>query len=437
MTTYISTKNLSVKNAEDFIASISNATDNVYFSIAHVSPWANDASPEQATDTTQYAVNFWRSAIAGKKVTAGNMSLVVPRINWATGTVYAQYTDTGTNYGNNFYVMNTTYDVYKCISNNNGANSTVMPTYTATNVTNQEVDGYIWKYMFTVSTADRNNYLTANWMPVKHLNADDGSAQWHVQQDAIDGAINFIQLTNSGNNFTNSSNIIVTINGDGTSANVTASINVTSQTVSNLTIISPGYGYHFANVSITGGAGSNAAANAVISPFGGHGYNAVSELGASTLMINISLQSDENGYVPVQNDYRQFVLLRNPVTYGSNTAFANLRFKQYQTVTVSTGAGDYNLDEYVFQGPSLSAATYSGKVINWDSTNNKVELTETVGNITSASLQGFTSGTQRFVINSSQTDLKLYQGEILYIENITPIQRANNQTENFKVLLRF
>jgi hypothetical protein len=440
MATAVTTNLLNVKNAENFIDAITTGTNNVYVAIAHTDAWANDSAPESVSDNTDVYVDFWRSAIGGKKITGNEISLVIPRVNWTANTVYVEYSNVNANslFDQDFYVMTTDYNVYKCISNNNSANSTIMPTYLDTASTNKETDGYIWKYMYTLSTSDRVRYTTEDWIPVKYLGSNDGSLQWQVQENAIDGGIQFVKLTNSGNNYTNTSNIIVTITGDGTGANVTAQINTTSQTVSNLTVVTPGTGYHFANVAISGGAGTNAAANVVISPFGGHGSNPVNELGGTTVMINLNLKADENGFITTQNDYRQIVLLQDPIVYGSNnTIYSNTRFTQSMEITTSSGADNYSLDEYVYQGTSLETASFSGRVLNWDSVNNKVQLIETVGSPTSTLLVGDTSAVQRFVLSTSYYDLKPYTGELLYIENISPIQRAEDQTENIKLILRF
>jgi len=53
-------------------------------------------------------------------------------------------------------------------------------------------------------------------------------------------------------------------------------------------------------------------------PPGGHGYDAVSELGANRIMISQILNKDESGVFPVNDDYRQFGLLLNPRLLSNN-----------------------------------------------------------------------------------------------------------------------
>jgi len=49
-----------------------------------------------------------------------------------------------------------------------------------------------------------------------------------------------------------------------------------------------------------------------MSPFGGHGSNAVLELGASRLIIKTSFEGSENGELNSSNDFRQIAIIKNP-----------------------------------------------------------------------------------------------------------------------------
>jgi len=431
------TKNFDVDNAVDFIENITLANANVYLVISQTKEWANDASPPEANSSLSSQVEFWRGALGGKKIVGNDLQLVVPRVNWQNNTVYAAYTDKTDPIGTNFYVLTEDYNVYKCLSNNNGAPSTVMPSYTSVDRTATESDGYVWKYMLTLTTSDRQRFLTADWFPVRTLPLDDGSLQWRVQEQAGVGALNVIRVSNAGVGYTNTSNIVVSVVGDGSGCIASASINTTSQTVSSIIVSVPGSGYHFANVTISGGGGSGAQAEAVISPFQGHGKDPVRELGARNLMINIRLQRDENEKLTVQNDFRQLAILQEPLVFGTTNAMSNSVFTQTFGVQVGSGFGDYIVDEYVFQGGSVPTATFSGRVVGWDSPNNTLHLTETTGSITAAPITGFESGITRFTINTENQDVVPYSGNILYLENFTPISRAEDQTESITTVITF
>ena len=433
----ITTKSFGVTSVILTIDVLSAQLTNFYVAICHSEPWANESSPDIPTDTNITDVNIWRSMYGGKKIAGNEFIAVVPLINWTANTVYAAYNDQDANlYSKNFYVMNNTYSVYKCVENNYGANSTVQPTYTATGVTNQTSDLYIWKYMFTISASDRTNFLTSNWMPVKTLSLDDGSLQWQVQNNATSG-INSVLVINGGIGYNNTANITVVITGDGAFCTATANINLTSQTVTSISVTNPGSGYHYANAAIVGGGGSGATANVVISPFGGHGSDPVNELGASSMMSTISFNNTESGKLDVQNAFRQFILLRDPLIYGTTTKFANTVFSQSTPLNLSAGSGNYILNESVFQGSGMVGSTFSGTVLDWDPVNSVIYLTKTSGNPTSAALIGLNSGTARFIIGIGTPDVQPYSGNILYIDNFTSIQRANNQSEIFQFVFSF
>lgn len=430
-------KNFNVENAQEFIKDALDIRANTYLVFAKVESWANDAAPNTPFDNTQNYVNFWRSAVGGKRVTGGDMTTAVARVNWTANTVYNAYSDVANTTQTNFYVLTSDYNVYKCLYNNGGANSTIQPTYTSYDRTNQEADGYIWKYMLTLNTSDRVRFLSDSFMPIRTLTLDDGSLQWRVQQAAVDGSINVITVSNAGSSYTNTSNVTATITGDGSLATATVNLNTTTNTVANVIVTNPGSGYHYANVAISGGGGSGAVANVVISPFGGHGSNPAFELGASNVIINMRLKGTEGGDLLVGNDFRQLALVLDPIETSTGKVFANATFMQTLTALTSTGATNYVNDEYVFQGGTLATATFSGRVVSWDSTNNTVYLTETAGTPTSASLQGATSGTIRFLISTTPKEVKPYTGKVLYIDNISSITRASDQTEDIKLVVQF
>lgn len=426
-----------------FMSSVSSlATDSYYVGVGAVSPWANsDTQIPTAVDILNQKVMAWRSMFAGKRITGNDVCLVAPRVNWANGVVYTAYTSTGnTDLGNtNFYVLTSDYNVYKCIQNANNAPSTVQPTYVSFSSTNQEIDGYIWKYMYTLTVSDRVRFMTDAWMPVRFLTFNNGSTQWQVQQAAIPGGLNSILVLTGGTGYSNVSNLSVTITGDGTGASAVA--NLTGNSVSSIRMVSPGSGYTFCNaaiqdVSFTPGTG--ATLSVIIDPPGGLGSNPVDELEAKDVMINTRIKGSENGVLSVQNDFRQVLLLHNPVDAISGNTYSNTAFSQTMKLTVSPGGGNYSLDEYVFQGPSISNPYFSGKVVDWDQGNNIVQVVETFGTPTAIALIGATSGTQRLsVIAVTNPNLQYFSGRILYFDNTSAIQRAIDQTDDIKIVLQF
>lgn len=439
--TAIRTKSLRINSAFQFREQVFEANNqNLFVTLGKSVPWANDSLPNTSVDSVNDENMIWKSMIGGKKITGGDISLVTKRFNWTANTVYTQYDDKANNLLNDstqFYVLTDDFNVYKCLFNNNGANSTQKPIYTTLNNTSTESDGYIWKYMYTLNTNDRRRFLTDEWMPVKTLTTDDGSPQWGVQQAAIDGSINVILVENSGSVYTNASNALVTVRGDGTGLTALAFLNSTSQTVSNIVVTSTGTNYTAASISVSGSSGTNATCRAVISPIGGHGKNPIFELGASTVMINKRIDGDEEGRLPVGSEFRQISIIQDPYIYGTTTNFANVTFTQLTTLTVSGSGPEFVVDEIVYQGTNLLNSTFQAKVYSWDTSNGKLKLTETYGTPLSKNIIGTTSGAARFVTNITNPDLKPRSGHVLYIDNIEPVSRSTDQTENITVIIKF
>lgn len=447
MAVSVYSKNLNIFNAEQFKESVSEvANTSLYFTIGRTQAWANDADPLQANTSVTSLYEVYRNMIGAKKITGNDLYHCIPRINWTQGTVYDRYDHCTCslilfNPNTKFYIVTPNWDVYKCISNNNGAPSQNVPIQKITTGTVTEVDGYTWKYMYSISPAEQLRFTTDSYIPVKTLNSDDGSLQWKVQDNALDGGLEYIQVVDGGAYYTDNTKLWITITGDGTGANAFPQTNAMTGKISSVIIDIPGSGYTYANVQVyddsTSGVG--AVLRAVISPPGGHGSDPMRELGGSNIIINTRLRYDENGKLPVTNDFRQVSLIKDPIAYGSiATIKTNTAISQLTTLTLS-GVGDDNFleNETVYQGISASNSSFSGVVVEWNGLD-QVKLSNTTGVPEAKSLVGETSGaTGTVVIPYTTPELKLNSGQLLYIDNVKPIQRSADQIEDFKIVLKF
>lgn len=432
---------LRVSVAEQFKESVSEPSPNtkVYFTYGRSLPWVNETAPNTANSSVSTEYEIWDNMIGAKKVTGSDMRHVVPRYNWTANTKYTAYSDTNPilyNSNTQFYVVTSKNHVFKCLSNNNSANSTVEPSALNFNTTTTIVqDGYVWKYMYSLTDQELLRFTTPEYIPVKTLNSNDGSTQWSVQTGAVDGGIYAAQIISSGSGYTNSSNLIVTINGDGSSAIATASINLSSNVVSNLTITNPGSGYTYATINISGGGGSGATAKAVISPPGGHGSNPLYELGGNIVLINARLVNSEGSTIPVNHTYRQVGLVIDPKKFNSSDISSNGVINQtYQITTI--GSGTYTVGEYVYQGSSFAASTFSGVIIEDDV--GTVKISNYRGVPTVGTLVGVSSGVVRYTTSDITTpELTKYSGKVAYIDNIKPVTRDADQTEEYRIAIRF
>ena len=284
---------------------------------------------------------FLMMLLPAKKITSSDIQQVIPRRNWTTGTVYDMYrhdygsfiTGTSTTLTANsgasslfdatFFVMSSAFNVYKCLDNNSNANSTVEPTGTSTSILTT-ADGYKWKYMYTLSSSQQANFLSTDFMGVA-TNSTVASA-------AVDGAINIVKIKTAGSGGTNGTHTSVPIRGDGSSGTVT--VTISSNAISAVTVTNVGSGYTFGYIRVAdintagGGSLSGAELDCIIEPKGGHGKNAIEELGGVFIMLNATFTGAEaanSGDFTVSNDFRKLFLLRDPNSGGSAASATTLR----------------------------------------------------------------------------------------------------------------
>jgi len=411
--------------------------------------------------------------LAAKKITSTDVTFAVPRRNWATGTTYDIYRHdygeyaTGTTtaitansgastlHDATFYVLTTDRNVYKCLDNDDNTASTVEPTGTSTSILST-ADGYKWKYMYTLSASQQSNFLSTDFMAV--------ATNSTVSSAAVDGAINVCKIKTAGSGGTDGTHTGIAIRGDGSSG--TVSVTVTSGAVTAVTVTNAGTGYTFGTISnaqiVAAGATSltGAEIDVIIEPKGGHGFNAVEELGGFYVMMNTSLEGTESSNTSdfsVANDFRKISLIRDPNSGGSAATATTLRGTK--AVNLSGVTGTFTVDEEINQATTGAV----GKVVEWDSVNSILYYIQTRhtdegidsnGDQTAFSGQNVITGqsssangtptTSTSTINSqvftsgySASEMDADSGDILYIENRAPITRAADQTENIKLVIEF
>lgn len=440
----VRSKDFGIFLAKQFRESVSeSSSSNLYLTFGRSLPWTNDSNPPAANTSTVSFIDVWNNMIAGKRITGNDIRHVVPRFNWTNNTIYSAYSDRidskdMKNANNAFYVLTDDFNVYKCVANNYGNASITKPTSTNPVGQFQTADKYIWKYMFSITQEDQERFLTDSFMPVKTLVLDDNTLQYQVQENAVDGAIHSILVTNGGAGYT-SNNITVNITGDGLFANAVAVRNTVSFRIDSIIVDNKGSKYTYANVKITSNTGAGANATAVISPPGGHGYDPLYELGGSYLMIDTRIKGDESATITVANDFRQVAIIENPYIYNETNTVSNVTVSQLTTLTMaeSSSTTNYQEDEWVYQGKNLANATFRGIVVDWDYSNNKLKLSNVKGTPTSDLITGNTSTTTRYVSSILDPDMQPYSGKLLYIDQIVPIERSLDQTEEFKIVLSF
>ena len=434
----------------------------IFVFLSRADVWPNEGNPEEPKQDQKYLKSIFKNIFALKQVTANEISPVIPRIDWSSGLGYTHYTDNndmfrrnsdGT-FFNKFYVRNSYNQVFKCLWNNNGGVSSIMPffqpgTYGSNNIfyggdTTTGGDGYKWKYIYTIDTGLRRTFMDANWMPVpvgKNIPGPVFNTKTYlptsIQVGAWGGDIEVINVINGGYGYSTSVAINVNITGDGTGASASAVL--TDGVITNIVVNDPGMNYTYANVTITSASGTGAQAIAPVSPIGGHGFNPISDFGCAHVMMTAEFNSDENGLIPTSIDYRQVGLLINPTekkTYP-NPADGAI-YPAYTDLIVAPGFGQFINDEIIYQGSTLETATFTATVLNFNVVTNKISVINITGTPKHDSpIFADSSGTVRTLLNTTSPDILLPSGYLAYIENRSSIQRSIDGIEQFKFVLGY
>ena len=149
----------------DSIGTVNVNTANLYLWLGRSIAWTNELSPDVPTANVDTGISARNQMEYLNRLFSADSALAIPRIDWISGTVYAQYSSSDNDlFSKNFYAMNSN-SVYKCISNNGGVASTEAPTGTQTGVIIL-ADGYQWKFMFNLSVTMVTNFLSSQYIPV-------------------------------------------------------------------------------------------------------------------------------------------------------------------------------------------------------------------------------------------------------------------------------
>lgn len=423
-------------NANQFIEAFSEAAPtNMYLFIGRPQPWTVDTSPPTPNDGVEEMYSDWDDMIALKRIQSSDVKNCIVRRDWTSGVIYDEYRHdySSTNlshsgasqlYSSTFFVVTTDYNVYKCLFNNNNAASTVMPTGTSTSIITTG-DGYKWKYMQTITPGDTLKFVTTDFIPV--------TTDATVQAAAVDGAVHVIRVTNGGSGYTAATAQIV---GDG--INATANVVITGGQVTAVNITAPGSGYRHATVTISGD-GTNATAQAVIEPKGGHGYDAVEELGGFYVIMNTRLEyADGSGDFPVSNDYRRIGVIRDPFNFGTSVVASASTLQATKSITLTGVTGTFVVDELITGG--TSGAT--GRVVDYNSSTGVLRYYKSTAEnfiafTTAETVTGGTSGAVGTSSTLGNPEVQPDTGHVIYVEQRRPITRAADQVESISLVIEF
>ena len=216
--------NFRIRNARDLIEFVQSDDNQLYVFLGRTIEWPDEENPPEAQNDFQEILEARRDLNGIREIGLTDIIAGLREIRYQSGVVFDQYEDDTDLTNKNFYVLTDQFNVYKCISNNNGAPSQVLPTHTTSDIP-LETDGYKWRYMFSVTTSLLRKFIVPNFFP---LNDDP-----NVLAPTKPGTIDNLRVDVSGSGFPANASVAtgteipVFIQGDG-DQNSSATVNIST-----------------------------------------------------------------------------------------------------------------------------------------------------------------------------------------------------------------
>jgi len=408
---------------------------------------------DSALDGLHDQINL-RNELHFLKQVSGN-SFVVETYEWTTGTVYNAYDDNNSTQ-EQFYVVNSQNEVFLCIEtakNSFGVvqGSTIEPTaslattFDSSRRSFSTSDGYVWRYLYKATNVQVSRFKSNTHLPVPKftgaLTTSEEIELKSLRDNSRAGEILGIAIDSGGTGYTNSPRI--DIEGNGTGASFTATISngkvvkITLDSDANASArLLTGSGYDYAKVTPSGG---DAVLRPIISPKKGVNFDPISTLRSDKLMIQTTVQDDEDEQIPLAdpvNDFKQIALIRNPLQYDSTGLYSGFAGNTMHYFTVSGGSGTFTANE-IFETP----AQVKGKTYWHDTSNNRLYYVQNDSTgfgefAASQTITSTTTSTAKVIDAINNPTIDRYSGDILYINNLDDaISRTSTQTEDFRIVI--
>jgi len=514
----IVTDQFRILNANNFVESIADSNNSYYVFVGLTNPtqvgfgrtddW--DTNVPNPVDSINYLNHSYDNMIYGKKVTLSNVKRLVRRVDWTQGSRYEIYrhdytintpsaiTQSSRLYDANYYVMNSDYRVYICIDNGSSGINTVgnasqdQPQFTDLEPAKagESGDGYIWKYLFTVSPSDIVKFDSTDYISVPNNWDNSTDAQIQAIRENGDSSVNENQIKKvyierQGENYSSGLGQEVNILGDGTGGKVV--LDVVGGKITNAVVSSGGKGYTYGIVDL-GPINSNvipakaAKLVPIIPPSKGHGYDLYKELGTDKVLVYARFDDSTKDF-PVDTKFSQIGIVKNPTSIGSTNVFQENQFTSSYAIKFSSTNGtlsvgdilrqpvtggiavgyvaSYDLDTKVakytrdrslyFNDGSLDQTDYvgistGGKVLNFESSATVITTAGGFSGSVDVGFSGITTnptGTRvinlgvQFTHGLASPEINKSSGEIVYLDNRPLIARNPRQKEDVKIILEF
>lgn len=259
------------------------------------------------------------------------------------------------------------------------------------------------------------------------------SDQSVIEQTTVVGAIYSIQITNSGNNYSQYTEVRVVGDGSGCEAYPI----IVNGSIQKIIITNFGHNYNYAEVLFVDTlrldvvSNVNAEAYVVIPPNNGHGFDAVDELFGNILAINSSLRQASNVDKLLQ-DYRQFGIIKNPKNILTSKTLNETTSLMAYEVNFDSVA-DLVVDEILIQNNvKFRVISITGSVVILQQLGNK--YINLVGDLFSVDKPERTY-TINYVIKYPTADK--YSGKLLYVSQENPFSFSEEQGIIIKTFIKY
>ena len=282
--------------------------------------------------------------------------------------------------------------------------------------------GVGYSYAILTVTGDGSSaQISADLSP-----GDINTLQANIELLTIDARINSIAMISGGYGYASAT---VTIDGDGTGATATAVI--VNGVITKINMTNYGSGYRWATATITGN-GYGARARPIISPYGGHGKNALTNLFARTLMFYSNISADKNQGFTVNNDYRQAGIVKNPRQYNNTFALTNILASACWAI-----------------GGTISTTFFpADSIITVANTNKRFRIVNNTGDaILAQSLDNFAPSIGTTFVGAGGNTFSAsavtpptgdkYSGDLLFIDNKSGFTPTADQSVTLRTIIRF
>jgi len=515
----IITDQLRILNAKNFVAGIVTS-DNSYYTFIGLpnaddiqSNW--DTDPPSPSDNFDQDNNYWDTMLALKKINSGDVTPVVRKNQWVSGNTYDMWRNDINRlnpslpsgaldiYNANYYVVNDDFRVYICLYNNaspennfQGGPSLDQPRFTGLEprAAGSSGDGYIWKYLYTISPSDAIKFDTTFYIPAPKDWSTNINYQAIRDNASVGGQIKIVTIRNRGvalgtpnTTYTN-----VPIKGDGSGAEATVVINNDSK-VEQVIVSKGGSGYTFGTLDLVAGGVPTGTTqpvfNVIIPPPGGHGFDILKELGGYNVLAYARFENDiTNPDFITGNQFARVGIVENPQAFDTTEILKSDKASAVYALRL-TGTGfdsaTFTPDSFVTQTVGLGS-TAVGRVVSYDQITGVLKFWQdrsnsgftTVGTAVTSPQYGFTMNRftaspdtggsitinggsvnlnidtsftgvstvintrtyqlgQKFTSGVSQPESKKYSGNIIFVDNRPSVTRSASQKEDVKIILQF